>query len=566
MIRPLSIVPWICLLLAGTFLARAAQSREGDTVIVVYNQNVPASRELADDYARHRQVPTNQLFGFDLPTSETISRNTFQEKLQKPLFDLLTTNQFFTLSPRIVPATRERPGSVYQEVSAFKIRYAVLCYGVPVRIAPDTNIVETGMDRVRIELRRNEAAVDSELSLLPLFDQGIRLFGPVNNLLYGANEGLQINPLGGLLIVARLDGPSPAIARGLVDRALEAESQGLWGRAYFDARGLTNGEYKMGDEWIRAAAACARRLGFETVLNDSPPTFSPSFPLSHVALYAGWYDSHVSGPFTRPKVEFMPGAIAYHLHSFSGHEIRNATQYWVGPLLDKGATATMGCVYEPYLAGTPNLAVFFARLLGGFSFGEAAYASQSMLSWQTTVVGDPLYRPFARDPQTQHSRLTETQSPLLEWSHLRSINMNAASGMNPDPLIAFLNQLPLRAQSAVLEEKLAELLVGQNQIDFAIDAYRRVLKLHPSPQQAVRVELEMARFLTVQKQPEQAYSVYQEFLKNHPEFPEPVLVHQKLYDLARSLGRKNDAEAHLREINRLIPPAPSQTNSPSKKS
>jgi hypothetical protein len=30
----------------------------------------------------------------------------------------------------------------------------------------------------------------------------------------------------------------------------------------------------------------------------------------------------------------------------------------------------------------------------GYTFGEAAWAAQPVLSWQTTVIGDPLYRPF----------------------------------------------------------------------------------------------------------------------------------------------------------------------------
>ena len=35
--------------------------------------------------------------------------------------------------------------------------------------------------------------------------------------------------------------------------------------------------------------------------------------MSHIAIYCGWYDASVSGPFALPKVEFMPGAFAYHL-------------------------------------------------------------------------------------------------------------------------------------------------------------------------------------------------------------------------------------------------------------
>ena len=41
-----------------------------------------------------------------------------------------------------------------------------------------------------------------------------------------------------MLLTARLDGPSPAIAKRLVDDAIEAEAVGLKGKAYIDARGI----------------------------------------------------------------------------------------------------------------------------------------------------------------------------------------------------------------------------------------------------------------------------------------------------------------------------------------
>ena len=67
----------------------------------------------------------------------------------------------------------------------------------------------------------------------------------------------------------------------------------------------------------------------------------------------------------------------------------------------------MGCVYEPYLAlHAERRAVSRAVQLGQFTFGEAAWAAQPALSWQTTVVGDPLYRPFGKTPQELHDELT----------------------------------------------------------------------------------------------------------------------------------------------------------------
>ena len=204
---------------------------------------------------------------------------------------------------------------------------------------------------------------------------------------------------------------------------------------------------------------------------ESAPTFSAGFPLSQIGLYAGWYDGTVSGPFTRESVEFLPGAVAYHLHSFSAHTLRTADKHWCGPLLARGATATMGCVEEPFLAGTPDLGVFFHRLTAaGWTFGEAAYAAQGSLSWQTTIVGDPLYHPFARHPAELHADLIKRRSPLLAWSHLRVVNLNLAQGASAAEMVGYLNQQPETQTSAVLLEKLGDLQLKLEKPDLAVAA------------------------------------------------------------------------------------------------
>ena len=163
---------------------------------------------------------------------------------------------------------------------------------------------------------------------------------------------------------------------------------------------------------ILGAAEISRALGFETVVDDTPDLFPASFPMSQIAIYCGWYAGDVCGPFAQPKVEFMPGAFAYHLHSSSAATLRSTTANWCGPLLAKGATCTMGCVYEPYLSLTPNVALFLERFtVGQFTFGEAAWAAQPALSWQTTVIGDPLYRPFGKEPQVLQYELTRASQP-----------------------------------------------------------------------------------------------------------------------------------------------------------
>ena len=160
-----------------------------------------------------------------------------------------------------------------------RIRYAVLCFGVPLRILDDWTLNDPEETAVPQEMRgRNGAAVDSELILLPWSRQKIRLAGPLRNPCDAATNAASISPTNGALIVARLDGPDAAVAMRIVDKAMQAETNGLWGRAYFDLRGLTNGSYKMGDDWLGGAAEAARRYGFETVVDAKPETFSAGFP------------------------------------------------------------------------------------------------------------------------------------------------------------------------------------------------------------------------------------------------------------------------------------------------
>jgi uncharacterized protein (TIGR03790 family) len=533
----------LCVLTEGSPVSGADS---GASVVVVYNAKMEESRQVAEYYAQRRQVPSNQVFGLELPVTESMTRPEFLEQLQKPILNRLEANKLFTF-------TQGKPNTSRRLIDS-AIRYAVLCYGVPTKIARDASLVEPEAEKLPLEFRRNEAAVDSQLACLPSVEQKQLWAGPLPNPAYLATNSLFLQPTNGILMVARLDGPTAVIARGQIDKAIEAETNGLWGRAYFDARGLTNGDYRVGDEWIRACAGIARRNGFETELDENPGTFPAAFPMSQIAFYAGWYDGSVSGPFTRPTVEFMPGAFAYHLHSFSAQTLRSASQNWVGPLLSKGATITLGCVEEPYLVGTPNIAAFLERFVFGFSFGEAAYAGQNWLSWQTTVVGDPLYRPFGRRSDLQHSALEERHSKLVEWSYLRVIMIKQALGASLDELIAYPEQLSLTRRSAVLTEKLADLYWAKRKFADAFDTYEQVLKLDPTPQQKIRVMLGLGQRRRVYGPDRAAFEIYEKFLQEFPDYPDLLSIYQKLLPLAQRLGQKEQVERCEREIKRLSPP------------
>src|SRR5260370_2649077 len=149
-------VLWSLMIGVWSFQAMSAVV-PGDEAIVVYNSRLPASKALADYYAQRRQVPTNQIFGFSLETGEDISRAEFRDSLQKPLAEELEKRKLWHIASEIVPATTNRPARVDWRVVESKIRYLVLCYGVPLRISHDPNLEEEGTENLRPEMKRNGA-------------------------------------------------------------------------------------------------------------------------------------------------------------------------------------------------------------------------------------------------------------------------------------------------------------------------------------------------------------------------------------------------------------------------
>jgi len=523
------------LLLFAPIFARGG----GEEVVVIYNSDLPESKAVAEHYAAARAVPADHVYGFSLTTNEIISRADFTDFLQKPLADRLEAAGLWKFAETATPAIRGRAQPPGIRVVQSQIRYAVLCYGVPLKILP-ASLLDESEDKISPGvLHRNEASVDSELAWLPLLKTKVPLTGPLENPFYLCTNRARLNCTNGLLLVARLDGPTADIAMHLVDKAIAAENTGLWGRAYIDARGLGRmSTYYPGDEWLLAGADICRQLGFETEVDTNEATLPASFPMSHIAIYAGWYAGDPCGPFTAPQMEFMPGAFAYHLHSFSASTLRTTNQYWCGPLLAKGATCTMGCVYEPYLTLTPNVAFCLDALGNGDTFGEAAWAAQPALSWMTTVIGDPLYRPFQKSPAELHALLARTKSPLLEWAFDRLVCLDLAHGLRTPPLAAYLASLPVTAHSAVLNEKLGNLYQDCGKPSSAIAAWQTALQLNPTPQQRLRLRLTLGEKLAAQHRTAEALADYRALIAEMPDYPGRNAIDDQLKALEQSPAAK----------------------------
>ena len=494
---------WLALLSLAGWLVAAAEvwsADEADTVVLA-NKNVPESVELAHYYMKARGIPERNLCRLDLPAGEVISRKYYTQQLREPLLEFLRGNDFVVQVP---DRAGDDPDSEKNWTTLkSSVRYLVSVYGVPLRIA-DTpmNYVKRLLGRDEAVASRTDAAVDSELALL-LFPN-YSLEGPQQNPLYNQLNWIELGGSGRfLLLAARLDGPDPATARRLVDDALVAERYGIQGRGYFDGRGLKSDAYYAGDYWLREACERMRREGYECILDELDPIWGQAYPMEDAGFYMGWYTEDVQGPFLRPDFKFLPGAVAYHLHSGSASTLRFRSQSWAGPLLTCGAAATMGAVHEPYLPFTPQLDIFVHRLCDGHTFGESAYMSLSAVSWQITVVGDPLYRPFRLSLDEQIRNLEADGRPELDWALVRKVNLLVREGRF-NLALQFCRTRLAQRESLVLREKLGDLYARNELYPEAGEQYEKAIRQADTAETALRVGARWILILRLLGQKEKA--------------------------------------------------------------
>ena len=85
-------------------------------LIVVYNQNMPESKEVAQYYALKREVPVSNLVGVDVPESENILRADYETNMIPPIRSVVKKRMLIGHDPAIL-----------------------LVYGIPLRIEEGTS-------------------------------------------------------------------------------------------------------------------------------------------------------------------------------------------------------------------------------------------------------------------------------------------------------------------------------------------------------------------------------------------------------------------------------------------
>lgn len=517
--------------LAGLVLASAAQALTPEDLIVVFNQAVPESREVAAYYAQKRRVPRGNLLGVKVSAGESMSRQEYDLELLPPLHrkvvDLRLQNrkpalllvygmplrvggaeltraekdlqvlvkhqrekmasqtwarlqeleallirvpgqpsaaaprpsvdQIFKKAAQLLPRAREvrnrpsgkgtspetrsRIGALVAELGGRAWEVQAQAGGEVNREAerdqaappeslatPDSNRLPPGAGPVeqarQVSARARQAqgllgelkfwehlqllygrpqtgaSVDSELSLM-LVENYPRVHWLPNPLHLAFDQEPAMQRFRrAVVMVGRLDGPTPRIARRLVDDALKTEDRGLQGGCYLDARGLKGtgevGSYVWFDRHLERLAELMREHSPLKVVLDRRPALFLGGSCPRAALYCGWYSlaKYV------PSCSWEPGAVAYHVASAEATTLRApGSQVWCKRLLEEGVAATLGPVAEPYLGAFPLPDEFFPLLMKGeLSLVEVYYRTVPHLSWQMILIGDPLYRPFKKNP------------------------------------------------------------------------------------------------------------------------------------------------------------------------
>jgi uncharacterized protein (TIGR03790 family) len=376
-------------------LTQVGRALEPNEILVVVNGSYAESTRLGRYYCEKRGVPSENIFSFSLGGTlrDTLSRRDYENQLAGPLRRALLARKDID-----------------------KIRCLLTTYGVPFRVGrrdllpgSEGRVKELRMlqqkerdaatkTEMQVQIDRimgaeTDASVDSELSMVLCTAYDLYRW-QVNPFYTGGDPG-RGRPGYKPLMVCRLDGPNYGIAKGLIDKALAAEANGLVGLACIDSRGLvTNDLYAQYDQSLRDLALLAGTRTKLTVKEETTPALFPAGSCPRTAIYCGWY----SVKHYVPAFDFVDGAIGYHIASFEAADLRDPNSpEWCPAMLMAGITATLGPVAEPYLHAFPRPSAFFAELFNGNCLVEAFYRTNPYNSWQLVLIGDPLYKPFRAD-------------------------------------------------------------------------------------------------------------------------------------------------------------------------
>ncbi|MCB1194990.1 TIGR03790 family protein [bacterium] len=378
-----------------------ASALSPEEILVIFNGNDIDSNTLSQFYQQQRSIPEKNMCYVMCPASEVITRDVYEKQIKEKVEKHLEENGlrstikcFVTIYgvPLKIIESRIPELSVKNEQISREIASKKQFLNTEQQIAElSEQFKRNAQELEELKAKPTYAAVDSELTLL---FQDYHLANVVQNpYAYTLNKTFVPFAMNSkMYMVTRLDAQSPYLVREMIAKSIQAETTGLTGKAYFDMRGSNAGDkgyYEM-DQLIKQAAELTQQAGFETVIESTAQLFEPK-ACPDTAIYWGWYSlQNYVDSFT-----FVPGAIAVHISSTAAYSLKQ-DNYWCRHLINNGVSATLGPVFEPMLTAYPDPVKFLEVLFSGHTIAEAFYYAAPYLSWQMTLIADPLYTPFKK--------------------------------------------------------------------------------------------------------------------------------------------------------------------------
>jgi tetratricopeptide (TPR) repeat protein len=136
---------------------------------------------------------------------------------------------------------------------------------------------------------------------------------------------------------------------------------------------------------------------------------------------------------------------------------------------------------------------------------------------------------------------------------LRVVNINLATALPAEEAIQFLRDRPETKTSALLNEKLGDILKSKGKWVDAVGPYQLALKLNPTPLQRVKITFTLANMQNNLGRSREAYELYQGLLRDYPNFPDLLQIYRKILPLAEQHGKPGEAAEYSRAIKALAP-------------
>src|SRR4051794_29596061 len=200
-----------------------AQRPLADSTAVIYNRAAPDSLDLARFYAQQRGIARDHVVALNCSNAEEIDRAEYDETIAQPLRDVFRQRGWWTMHDR---------ADGTKTVDATAIRFLAVMKGMPLKIRPVAVQYPGDQPGGGPINDKNEASVDSELSILGLYARQIS--GGIPNPYFKTFKPIRDSGNPALLLACRLDGPSAAVVKRMISDSIATEKNGLWGRAYID--------------------------------------------------------------------------------------------------------------------------------------------------------------------------------------------------------------------------------------------------------------------------------------------------------------------------------------------